>query len=174
LLHRAYANLGLDPEHMPIASLTTSESEVQQMGADIAQGHITAAPYFQSVPDEVNRSCVERYKQRFGEDEVTNQCWEAAYFQMHMLADAMRRMASDHVSDLLRVLPGSSYAAPQGTVRIDEHNHHTYLHPRIGRINASGQFDILEQVERAVRPDPYLVSHSLQDWSARSRLTGRS
>ena len=59
-----------------------------------------------------------------------------------------------------------------GTIRIDEHNHHTYLHPRIGRVNASGQFDILEQVERPVRPDPYLVSHSLQDWSARSRLTG--
>jgi branched-chain amino acid transport system substrate-binding protein len=174
LLHRAYAQAGLNPESMPIASLTTSEAEVQQMGADIAEGHITSAPYFQSLPDPINRTCVDNYRRRFGEDQVTNQCWEAAYFQMHMLADAMRRMGTDNVSDLLRVLPGSSYAAPQGTVRIDEHNHHTYLHPRIGRANAAGQFDILEQVERAVRPDPYLVSHSLQDWSARSRLTGRS
>ncbi len=174
LLHRAYAQIGLKPEQMPIASLTTSEAEVQQMGADIAEGHITSAPYFQSVAEPVNLRCVDNYKRRFGDEQVTNQCWEAAYFQMHMLADAMRRMGSDSVSDLLRVLPGSSYAAPQGTIRIDEHNHHTYLHPRIGRVNASGQFDIVEQVERTVRPDPYLVSHSLQDWSARSRLTDRA
>jgi branched-chain amino acid transport system substrate-binding protein len=174
LLHRAYAHSGLKPERMPIASLTTSEAEVQQMGADIAEGHITSAPYFQSVAEPVNRRCVDNYKRRFGDEQVTNQCWEAAYFQMHMLADAMRRMGSDSVSDLLRVLPGSSYAAPQGTIRIDEHNHHTYLHPRIGRVNAAGQFDIVEQVERTVRPDPYLVSHSLQDWSARSRLTDRA
>ncbi len=174
LLHRAYAQIGLKPEQMPIASLTTSEAEVQQMGADIAEGHITSAPYFQSVAEPVNLRCVDNYKRRFGDEQVTNQCWEAAYFQMHMLADAMRRMGSDSVSDLLRVLPGSSYAAPQGTIRIDEHNHHTYLHPRIGRVNAAGQFDIVEQVERTVRPDPYLVSHSLQDWSARSRLTDQA
>jgi len=128
----------------------------------------------QSVAEPVNLRCVDNYKRRFGDEQVTNQCWEAAYFQMHMLADAMRRMGSDSVSDLLRVLPGSSYAAPQGTIRIDEHNHHTYLHPRIGRVNAAGQFDIVEQVERTVRPDPYLVSHSLQDWSARSRLTDQA
>ncbi len=174
LLHQAYAKVGLKPDQIPIASLTTSEAEVQQMGAHIAEGHITSAPYFQSVAEPVNERCVRNYKQRFGEDQVTNQCWEAAYFQLHMLADAMRRVESTNVSDLLRVLPGSSYAAPQGNVRIDEHNHHTYLRPRIGRVNASGQFDIIEQVERAVRPDPYLVSHSLQDWSARSRLTGRA
>ncbi|WP_028223809.1 transporter substrate-binding protein, partial [Paraburkholderia oxyphila] len=34
--YRAYAEAGLDPKKMPIASLTTSEVEVSQMGADIA------------------------------------------------------------------------------------------------------------------------------------------
>jgi branched-chain amino acid transport system substrate-binding protein len=170
LLHRAYAKVGLDPARMPIASLTTCEAEIQQMGADIAEGHITSAPYFQSVANPVNERCVTAYKQRFGDDQVTNQCWEAAYFQTHLLADAMRRVDSDSVADVLRVLPGSEFAAPQGRVRIDEHNHHCYLRPRIGRVTASGQFDILEEARHWVRPDPYLVSHTLQDWSARVRL----
>jgi branched-chain amino acid transport system substrate-binding protein len=170
LLHRAYAKVGLDSARMPIASLTTCEAEVQQMGADIAEGHITSAPYFQSVANPVNERCVAAYKRRFGAEQVTNQCWEAAYFQTHLLADAMRRVESDSVADVLRVLPGSEFAAPQGKVRIDEHNHHTYLRPRIGRINAQGQFDILEETRHWVRPDPYLVSHTLQDWSARVRL----
>lgn len=173
LLHRAYAELGLDPARMPIASLTTCEAEIQQMGADIAEGHITSAPYFQSVATEANLRCVENCKKRFGADVVTNQCWEAAYFQAHLLADAMRRVDSDGVPDLLRVLPGSEFEAPQGRVRIDEHNHHTYLQPRIGRINARGQFDIIEESTQWVRPDPYLVSHTLTDWSARVRVLAR-
>jgi len=174
LLHRAYAKVGLDPSRMPIASLTTSEAEIQQMGADLAEGHITAAPYFQSVASDENHRCIADYQKRFGEQRLANQCWEAAYFQTHLLADAMRRVSSDSVPDLLRVLPGSEVTAPQGKVRIDDHNHHTYLHPRIGRANANGQFDILEEAQSPVRPDPYLVSHTLQDWSARPRLLKQS
>lgn len=173
LLHRAYAQVKLDPVRMPIASLTTCEAEVRQMGVAIAEGHITSAPYFQSVNTEHNRSCVAKFRSRFGEDEVTNMCWEAAYFQTHLLADAMRRVNGDNVVDLLRVLPGSEFAAPQGRVRIDEHNHHAYLRPRIGRVNAAGQFDILQEAEHWVRPDPYLISHTLQDWSTKMQVQAR-
>lgn len=173
LLHRAFAQVRLDPARMPIASLTTCEAEVRQMGVDIAEGHITSAPYFQSIGTDTNKRCVTEFKRRFGPEEVTNMCWEAAYFQTHLLADAMRRVDGDNVVDLLRVLPGSEFSAPQGRVRIDEHNHHTYLRPRIGRVNAAGQFDVLQEAERWVRPDPYLVSHTLQDWSARIQLQAR-
>lgn len=165
LLHRAFAQVKMDPARTPIASLTTCEAEVREMGADIAEGHITSAPYFQSVDSEANRSCVANFKRRFGPDEVTNMCWEAAYFQTHLLAEAMRNSGSDNVMDLLGVLPGAEFDAPQGPVKIDEFNHHTYLRPRIGRINSAGQFDILKQARRWVRPDPYLVSHTLRDGS---------
>ena len=60
LLHRAYREVGLDPSRMPIASLTTCEAEVQQMGAELAEGHITSAVYFQSVATELNARCVRK------------------------------------------------------------------------------------------------------------------
>ena len=56
-------------------------------------------------------------------------CWEAAYFQTHLVANALRKARTDSVRELLRVLPGSEFVAPQGLVRIDEDNHHTYLRP---------------------------------------------
>jgi branched-chain amino acid transport system substrate-binding protein len=170
LLHRAYREVGLDPSRMPIGSLTTCEAEVQQMGAHLAEGHITSAVYFQSVATELNERCVRKCKQRFGPDVVTNMCWEAAYFQTHLVANALRKAGTDSVRELLRVLPGSEFLAPQGLVRIDEDNHHTYLRPRIGRVNAHGQFDIVEEATSWVRPDPYLVDHTLQDWSSRVPL----
>jgi len=170
MLYRAYAEAGLDPARMPIASLTTTEAEINSMGAQFAVGHLTSAPYFQSLDTPANRRCVASFKARYGDDKVTNQCWEAAYFQVHLLADAMRRTDPDDVEALLRALPGSEFGAPQGRVRVDEHNHHTWLKPRIGRAREDGQFDIIEEARSWVRPDPYLVSHTLEDWSVRVKL----
>lgn len=174
MLYRAYRAAGLDPARMPIASLTTCEAEVQQMGTEFAHGHITSAPYFQTLDTEVNRASVAAFHSRMGADNFTNQCWEAAYFQMHLLADALRRADPDDVESVRRALPGSEFEAPQGRVRIDEQNHHTHLWPRIGRVNAEGRFEILEEARERVRPDPYLVSHTLADWSVRTALRSRT
>lgn len=172
-LYRAYARHKLDPAHMPIASLTTSEAEVKEMGADVAEGHITSATYFQSVDTAENRRVLEEYRARFGDDHVTNMCWEAAYFQTHLVANALRQTGSDDVAQLIRAIAGSEFQAPQGTVRVDAQNHHTYLWPRIGRVNAKGQFDVLEESQQSVRPDPYLVEHTPREWSSRSVLGGK-
>jgi branched-chain amino acid transport system substrate-binding protein len=78
LLYRAYAKLGLDPARMPIASLTTSEAEVQDMGADVAEGHFTSATYFQSVDTKENVLAVAEFKRRLGAAHVTKIWWGAA------------------------------------------------------------------------------------------------
>jgi branched-chain amino acid transport system substrate-binding protein len=168
-LYRAFAECGLDPQKTPIASLTTSETEIRQMGADCAAGHITAATYFQSIESDANQRCMTKHRRMFGDNQVTNMCWEAAYFQVHLLAMALRQTASMKVDEVLQVLPGLEFAAPQGIVRIDAQNHHTHLNPRIGRVNGEGQFEILAAESRSVRPDPYVVSHTLDDWALRMK-----
>lgn len=166
-LYRAYAEAGFDPKAMPIASLTTSEAEISQMGWSVAAGHYTSAPYFQSIDSDSNRGCLTRLRRRFGSECVPNLCWEAAYFQMHMFANAMRDSGSDEIALLMPQLLGSEFEAPQGRVRIDPSNHHTCLYPRIGRAEATGQFKIVREARRPVHPDPYLVTHSLGDWTAK-------
>ncbi len=165
-LYRAYADAGFNPQTMPIASLTTSEAEIAQMGADVAAGHFTAAPYFQSIDSPANARCLARLRQRLGDDCRPNLCWEAAYFQMRLFANAFRQAGSDRIGDLLPHLLGSEFDAPQGRIRLDPGNHHTWLYPRVGRANAQGGFTIVRQATRAVSPDPYLVTHSLGDWTA--------
>uniref|UniRef100_UPI0035A102ED transporter substrate-binding domain-containing protein n=1 Tax=Delftia acidovorans TaxID=80866 RepID=UPI0035A102ED len=105
-LYRAYADAGFNPQTMPIASLTTSEAEIAQMGADVAAGHFTAAPYFQSIDSPANARCLARLRQRLGDDCRPNLCWEAAYFQMHLFANAFRQAGSDRIGDLLPHLLG--------------------------------------------------------------------
>ena len=165
-LYRAYADAGFDPKTMPIASLTTSEAEISQMEPEVAAGHFTSAPYFQSIDSEVNHRCLERLRRRFGQDCVPNLCWEAAYFQMHIFANAYRDTGTDEIAQILPRVLQSEFQAPQGRVRIDPTNHHTCLYPRVGRVNGKGQFTIVREATRAVHPDPYLVTHSLGDWTA--------
>jgi branched-chain amino acid transport system substrate-binding protein len=172
LLYQAFADAGLDPARMPIASLTTSEAEVSEMGAAVAAGHFTAATYFQSVDSDLNRDALARFRTRFGTEDEPNMCWEAAYFQVHLFARAMRESGSDEIDQLLPHLLGSEFDAPQGRVRINPHNHHTRLYPRIGRINANGQFIIVAESLRGIEADPYLVNHASDDWSTHGLTVG--
>ena len=166
-LYRAYADAGFDPKTMPIASLTTSEAEISQMERGIATGHYTSAPYFQSIQSDVNLRCLARLRQRFDGCSVPNLCWEASYFQMHIFANALRLSGDEGIAQLMPHILGSEFDAPQGRIKIDPANHHSCLYPRIGRVNAEGQFTIVRQATRAVYPDPYLVTHSLGDWAAK-------
>ncbi|MDO8448563.1 MAG: transporter substrate-binding domain-containing protein [Rhodoferax sp.] len=165
-LYQAYAEAGFNPKTMPIASLTTSEAEISQMGAEVALGHFTAAPYFQSINRETNLRCLDRLLRRFGSECVPNMCWEAAYFQVHIFANALRNAGEDDIGQILPHILGSEFDAPQGRVRIDPTNHHTSLYPRIGVANSKGQFTIVREATRPVHPDPYMVTHSLGDWTA--------
>ena len=157
--YRAYADAGFKPAEMPIASLTTCEAEVRLMGGDVARGHITAAPYFENVATPGNDSFVAKYKQRFGSDQPTNMCAEAAYFQVHVFAKALAETNTMDADILRPMVLGCEYEAPQGRIVIDSESNHTDLWTRIGRVGERGRFDILMESQLAVRPDPYLVSH---------------
>lgn len=169
MFYQAYADAGLDPSKMPIAALSTCEPEVSEMGSRIAQGHYTAGPYFQSIQTQANRDAIARFRKLFGNQVEPNMCWEAAYFQVHLFKAGMQAAGSDEHDLLLPHLLGCEFDAPQGRVRIDPSNHHTRLYPRIGRVDGSGQFTIVAESANGVDADPYLVSHSFDDWSTRLR-----
>jgi branched-chain amino acid transport system substrate-binding protein len=158
-LYQAYAENGFDPKQMPIASLTTTEAEVRAMGFDVAEGHITAAPYFQGVENEQNRRFLMNWKKIYGDDESTNMCCEAAYFQVHLFARALEKANSLDTEQLRSAILGEDVDAPQGRISINPVCGHANLWNRIGRANRRGQFDILHQSGSAVSADPYLVGY---------------
>ncbi len=155
--YKSYWNAGLQPRQMPIASLTTSEAEVSAMGAEVGTGHITAAPYFESVSTSANEEFVRKYKAMFGSARCTNACAEAAYFQVHLFADVLRRIGTLDTEIVRTATLGTIFEAPQGAIQIDPDNNHTYLWPKIGRVNEKGTFEIVAETDCPIKPDPYLV-----------------
>lgn len=164
--YEAYRAAGFDPARQPIASLTTSEAEVAEMSAEAAEGHITAAPFFETLGTATARRFVKSYKARYGTDAPIPAAAEAAYFQVYLAAAAVARAGSDDPERVLAEIAEVEYAAPQGRVRIDRENNHTYLWPRVARLDARGQFQIVWNPGVRVRPDPYSVVQSLGDWSS--------
>jgi branched-chain amino acid transport system substrate-binding protein len=156
-LYQAYKDAGLEPANLPIASLTTTEAEIAEMGLDVGEGHITAASYFAGLPGEASGSFVDRYRERFGQDEPTNACAEAAYFQVLLFAKALEK-ANSMATDVLRAHAlGLSIQAPQGTVRINSQTGHADLWTRIGRANRRGEFDVIRQSLAPVQANPFLI-----------------
>ncbi|MBL4699252.1 MAG: transporter substrate-binding protein, partial [Phycisphaerales bacterium] len=156
---QAYMDYGFDPKVMPIASLTTSEAEIRNMGFDVGEGHITAAPYFDGLENAASSVFAARFKKRYGADEPTNMCLEAAYFQVHMFAQALEQTNSME-TDLLRpTILGSEFEAPQGKISINKGCSHADLWTRIGRANRSGRFEILYESNSRVSADPYLIGY---------------
>ena len=166
VFYEAYRNAGFDPANMPIASLTTSEAEVAEMRREAAEGHITAAPFFETSSSSAGRRFVDSFKDKYGPDAPVTAAAEAAYFQLHLAMRALARSGSDDPESVLKELRDSEFDAPQGRVRIDPENNHTYLWPRIARLDKSGRFQTIWNPGVRIKPDPYCVVQSLDDWSA--------
>jgi branched-chain amino acid transport system substrate-binding protein len=164
-LYRAFRAAGFDPTRMPIASLTTSEAEVAEMGAEVAEGHVTAAPFFETLSSPAARHFVSRFKQKYGDDAPVTAGAEAAYFQVHLAMRAVGKCGSDDPEQVLANLRDFEFDAPQGRVRVDPENNHTYLWPRIARLDRQGRFQIVWNPGVRVKPDPYCVVQSLDDWT---------
>lgn len=166
--YRACRKARFDPDVMPIGSLTTGEPEVAAIGAAAAEGHYTSAPYFQSIRSPENERFVAAYQAKFGPNAPMSSCTEAAYFQVHLFARAVERAGSATIADVKEALPGCLFVAPQGPVRVDRENNHTYLWPRIGRVGADGQFQVVEESAAPVKPDPYLITPEDETWAAQA------
>ncbi|MDA3833850.1 MAG: transporter substrate-binding domain-containing protein [Spirochaetales bacterium] len=150
---------GINPEILPIASLTTSENELAELPSEARIGHVTGASYFSSINTNESTKFKELFAARYGNEEKTNIYSETAYFQVHLFAKAARITEDISAEALLKVLSGMEFVSPQGYIKIDSENNHLYLTPRIGVSQEDGSFKIVWESESLVKPDPYLVSY---------------
>ena len=159
-LYETYAQAGFQPHTLPIASLTTSEAELAIMNPAARANHYTAAPFFASL---LKNSTLPDWQHLadLTKEVPVNQCWESAYFQVMLFAKALIEADNVNTDSLLKVLRGMEIDAPQGRIRIDPDNNHCWVYSRIGRSCANGDFEIVKQSKRTVRPDPYLMSYAI-------------
>jgi urea transport system substrate-binding protein len=160
---RALKDAGIGHQQIPVMSFSIAEDELRYIGVDLTVGHYCSWNYFQSVDTPANRRFVRRFRDRYGSDRVTDDPIEAAYFQVHLFAQAVKAAESTNVDAIRQAALGLVFAAPGGLVRIDPRNQHTWKVSRIGRIQADGQFKIVWSSEDPLPPRPYMPETFLSE-----------
>jgi len=149
---------------IPVISYSIGEPELAQIGADLVTGHYAAWNYFQSIEDPENIRFVKRFKQRFGEQRLINDPMEASYIGFTLWANAVNHAQSIQPQRIKEVIGKQSFNAPEGIVAVDSHNLHLWKTARIGQAQEDGQFKIIWQSDKPVRPVPYPFYRSKKAW----------
>lgn len=154
-----YADAGIDPADIPIASHNMTEAELAAVDRAECAGHVTAAPYFSSVDSPVNRSFVQAFRHRFGADAPVSQYAVSAYSAVRLFGAALELAGEMDTQRMMRCARGLQLEAPHGRIVIDEDNNHTWMTPRVGIWNGADAFDLVWESDQVVQPDPWLVSY---------------
>ncbi len=152
---------GIDqPREMPVASCSLSEPELEAIGPDAVDGHLSSSVYFSSLPNAENQRFLSAHIRRFPDGPSVSADAEASYNAVWLLTKSLIAAGSPDIAAIKREVGRENLDAPQGKVRIDAQTLHAYLTPRIGRSNADARFDLIWEASAPVRPDPYLVHSS--------------
>jgi urea transport system substrate-binding protein len=150
---------GISADDIPVMSVSVAEEEIRGIGASVLEGHFAAWNYFQTTETAENKTFVENYKVKYGEDRVTGDPIEAAYNAVYLWAAAVEKAGSFDVEKVKAAADGIEFKAPGGAVKIDGETQHIYKTARIGEVGADGQFKEVWNSGEQVKPDPYLKSY---------------
>ncbi len=163
---------GILPERTPVLSFSIAEDELRKLPRSVMVGDYAAWDYFQSIDRSENHKFVERFRKRYptdpvdGTERVTSDVIEAAYNSVWLWAQAVYEAGSEEVGDVIRAMRRQSLNAPEGIVTVDEETQHTWRPVYVGRIRSDGQFDIVWNSEKPIRPIPYPRSRSRAEWDS--------
>lgn len=153
--YKQLKNAGITAHDIPVMAVSVAEDEMRGIGGSVAEGHYAAWNYFQSVATPENKAFVTKFKKRYGQNRVTDDPIEAAYFQVHLWAQAVKSAGNTTTDAIRKAAGGQTFNAPEGTVKIHPGNQHTYKTVRIGQIQQDGQFKVVYTSNGPVEPQPY-------------------
>lgn len=155
---------GITPQTIPTMSFSIAEAELLSMNTKEMVGDYTAWNYFQSINSKNNIAFVKRFQDKYGKNKVTDDPIEAGYFGVYLWAEAVKQAGETSPTAVRANLAEQSYEAPEGLVYIDGTTQHTWKPVRIGQIREDGQFNIVWDSERPVRPVPFPNYHTKAEW----------
>lgn len=149
-------NQNIASSHIPVMSLCIGEVEMKSFGiADSYLGHYVCWNYLQGLENVSNKSFIEKYKKKYGEDSVISDHMVLAYIAVYLWYLAAEEINSVSPIFVKNSIKGSAYDSPMGMVYLDINNFHLWKGVSIGKCNAIGQFDVVWSLNQMIRPVSY-------------------
>ncbi|MEA5575581.1 urea ABC transporter substrate-binding protein [Anabaena sp. UHCC 0451] len=161
---KAMRKAGISSDIIPTISFSIAEEELKSLPNKDVAGDYAVWNYFQNINNPQNTEFIQKFKKKYGENRVTSDPIEAGYFGVYLWAQAVKDAGTDEVNTIREYIKDQSFKAPGGVVYIDANNQHTWKTVRVGKIQSDGQFKIVWNSGKPIRPVPYPISRSKADW----------
>jgi len=161
---KALRAAGISPKMIPTISFSIGESELPSLNPSTCVGDYAVWNYFQTLDGPRNTDFVAAFRKRYGAERVVSDPMEAAYCAVNLWAQAVEEAGTENTDAVRKTILDQSMAAPEGVILIDPETQHAWRPVRVGRIRADGQFDIVWDSHRPVRPQPFPLSRTPAEW----------
>ncbi|TFL16275.1 urea ABC transporter substrate-binding protein [Jannaschia formosa] len=145
--YKELAAAQVSADDIPVVAFSVGEEELSGLDTSDLVGHLAAWNYFQSAETEANEEFVAMWKDRMGEDRVTNDPMEAHYIGFNMWVNAVTEAGTTDVDAVREAMYGQEFPNLTGGTAVMLPNHHLTKPVLIGEITEDGQFDIVSQTE---------------------------
>ena len=116
------------------------------MDVKFLAGHLAASNYFQSIKSPENDAFVKMWDEFNGDrKQPTNDPMEATYIGFRMWAQAVAQAGTTDVDAVRQAMYRQRIKAPSGFEEVMNTNHHLSKPVMIGKIGATGTFDVVWQ-----------------------------
>jgi urea transport system substrate-binding protein len=131
---------------VPAMALSVGERELLDIGGSGLTGQLAAWNYFQSVKSAENDAFIKMWADFNDQrDKTTNDPMEATFIGFRMWAQAISQAGTTDVNAVRQAMYGQRVRAPSGFEVVMNTNHHLSKPAMIGKLEASGTFDVVWQ-----------------------------
>ncbi|NEX17485.1 MAG: urea ABC transporter substrate-binding protein [Halochromatium sp.] len=159
-LFRALREAGLQDQ--PMLSFSVAETELANADAAALTAHFGVWSYFQRLENPKNRNFVSAMRAQG--NPVVSDPMESTYDGLRLWAQAVRDAGTSEPAFVNLAILRQTFGAPSGVVAVDAATRHLWKMVRIGQSQPDGQFKVLHSSSWPVRPTPFPVYRSRQEW----------
>lgn len=149
------AAAGLTAKDYPVMSFSIAEQEAKAIGPKLLEGSYAAWNYFMSLPNASNKAFIKAYQAKYGKGELITDPMIHGYVDVYIWKAAVEKAKSfepDKVRKAAVTL--KEINTPMGKVKFDA-NQSLYQTAYVAQLKADGQFKILWDSKKNIKPEPY-------------------
>lgn len=157
---RTWKFQNISPNQVLIMSTSLAEEEIRKIGPENLVGHQVVWNYFQTLDTPENRKFVNAYQAKYGQDRVTDNSIESAYFSVYLWKEAVEKAVSFDPVKVREIAVNLELLGPSGLMKPDPKTKHLWRIVRIGQVKSSGLIQEIWNSGVPVAPDPFLQNYS--------------
>jgi len=156
-ISRQYKALNITPDDLPIVAFSVGEAELTTLTPVLSNltGHYAAWNYFMSVNNSLNNEIIKAFLGYQNTTTVVNDPMEAHYIGFNMWVASVLQSGTTYIPAVKQAMYRQTLLSLSGYNVTMNTNHHLSKPVLIGKIQATGQFSVINSTDTVIKANPW-------------------